>query len=406
MAADAFQTGNNADHARKTARENLRRRGIGAAHRALPHVSNGAQRDNSQQALQKHAAVSDRLRLRLFIQLLGRGARRNQRMEAGNCTACNGYKQSREQQAAATEHFGIGIERGGVECGESGNFCKRRVAENSCANNADNCQHNHAVQQKAGQIVAWLQKNPHGSHRSDQNVNAHDNHPRVLVNAAQEREVVAHGNNDGNNGNRAQNHNGTRHVAATRYNAPNNGNGNEKNGNGSCARVSDIRAVGIGERTCHDRGKSGNNQHQRQKREHAEQLFCGLIDISRNNSSQRLTLVAQRGKQCAKVVHGANENAADKNPQQNGDPAKNCSLNRAVDGAGSGNGRKVVADNNVGLRRNVINAVFQGVGRGFNRVVDTPLFGQPSAIADIAYDQDNCGDDQHDQSVHELITSF
>ena len=116
--------------------------------------------------------------------------------------------------------------------------------------------------------------------------------------------------------------------------------------------------------------------------------------------------MTQRGKQCAKVVHGANENAADKNPQQNGNPAKNRGLNGAINGASSGNGRKMVADNHVGLRRNVINAVFQSVGRGFNGVVDTPLFGQPSAIADIAYDQDNCSDDQHDQSVHELITSF
>ena len=49
-------------------------------------------------------------------------------------------------------------------------------------------------------------------------------------------------------------------------------------------------------------------------------------------------VVADRGEQGAEVMHCAEENAADDNPQENGNPAEDCGLDRSVNGARTGDG--------------------------------------------------------------------
>ena len=116
--------------------------------------------------------------------------------------------------------------------------------------------------------------------------------------------------------------------------------------------------------------------------------------------------MTKRGKQGTKVVHGAEEDTADENPQEHRHPAEDGSLDGAVDGTGAGNGREVVAEHHVGLGGHVVGAVLKSMRRGDVAVVETPLLREPSAVGDIAHDEDDDRNEKNECGVHSLQSSF
>ena len=106
--------------------------------------------------------------------------------------------------------------------------------------------------------------------------------------------------------------------------------------------------------------------------------------------------MANRGKQCAKIMYAAEEDAADQDPQRAGKPAEaeTNGTDGASNGAGTSNRGKMMAHQNRGLRRNIVHAIFQGVCRGlFAPFAHAPLLAQPAAIENIAAQQHNDADD-------------
>lgn len=61
--------------------EDLRGRRVGTVHVSREHEGDGAQRDDRDQALEKHAAIGNRLRLAFPVKLLGRRAGGDEAME-------------------------------------------------------------------------------------------------------------------------------------------------------------------------------------------------------------------------------------------------------------------------------------------------------------------------------------
>ena len=94
---------------------------------------------------------------------------------------------------------------------------------------------------------------------------------------------------------------------------------------------------------------------------------------------------------------GAEENAADQDPQQDGNPTEDSGLNGAVDGAGACDGGEVVAQQDRRLSGDVVIAVSHGVSGGLLGRIDTPLLSQPSAIEQIAADQHDDADQQDNE---------
>ena len=143
----------------------------------------------------------------------------------------------------------------------------------------------------------------------------------------------------------------------------------------------------------HDGGEGGHHQDQGQIREDQEQLLGAVADVHSDNLTDGLALVADRSEQSAVVMDSAEEDTADQDPQHHGHPAKDSGLDGTVDGAGAGDGGKVVTHQNRSLGGDVVHTVLQFVGRGDLGVVNTPLLGKPSAVEHVAYDQnDNAND--------------
>ena len=106
------------------------------------------------------------------------------------------------------------------------------------------------------------------------------------------------------------------------------------------------------------------------------------------------------GEQSTKVMHCAEEDTTDDNPQENGNPAENCGLDRSVDGACASDGREMVAHQNGGVSRNKVLTVVAGVGRGFLVGVDAPLLCEPRAVENVAQSKQSDCDDEDKNCAH------
>ena len=98
--------------------------------------------------------------------------------------------------------------------------------------------------------------------------------------------------------------------------------------------------------------------------------------------------MADGGEQGAVVMDGSEEDTADQDPQHHRHPAEDGRLDGAVDGAGAGDGGKMVSHQDRGFGRDIVHAVLQLMSWGGLGVVHAPLLGKPAAVEDIAYDQD------------------
>ena len=170
-------------------------------------------------------------------------------------------------------------------------------------------------------------------------------------------------------------------------------------GRGS-SHIHDPIHIGGLERVGNDGRERGHDQDQGQVREDEEQALGLLADAGLDNGADGLAVIADRGKQRAVVMHTTEEDAADEDPQQHRDPAENSGLDRAVDRAGARDGGEVVAHQDRGLCRAVVHAVFQLVSRGRAGRVDAPLFGQPSAVENVAQGENDNANNQNYSSIH------
>lgn len=129
-------------------------------------------------------------------------------------------------------------------------------------------------------------------------------------------------------------------------------------------------------------------------------FFRSVVDVFLNNARERLAFMAQRCEQGAEVMHSAEENTADKHPQKHWNPAEHGCLNGTVNGACACDGREMMAQNDVRLGGNVVDAVLELVGRRYAVGVNAPLLGKPTAVEDITHDEDSRADEQNQHGIH------
>ena len=184
--------------------------------------------------------------------------------------------------------------------------------------------------------------------------------------------------------------------AAVDKEAEQDGHDNEQQGDHGHGRVGGRgggvqHAVHIGglEGAGHDGGESGHHQHQGQVGKDQEQLLGTVADVQGDHLADGLALVADGSEQGTVVMDGAEKDAADQHPQHHRHPAEYGGLDGAVDGAGAGDRRKVVAHQHRSLGGDIVHAVLQLMGRGGPGVIHAPLLGKPSAVEDVTYDQND-----------------
>ena len=156
----------------------------------------------------------------------------------------------------------------------------------------------------------------------------------------------------------------------------------------------------------HDGRKGRYNQDQCQVRENNEKTFCPTGHIGGNNFADGLAFMPYGREQGAEVMDAAEEDTADQNPQGHGQPAEHSRADRACNRTCAGNGRKMMPHQYGCFSGNIVDAVFQRMGRcrdvpfPYAPLFDqpafpyAPLFDQPAAIHDVAAEQHSNGDEK------------
>ena len=319
-------------------------------------------------------------------------------MEAGDRAAGDGHEQGREHIAKGAARRSDGVN----EAGEGGHVERRMRADD-----ADEREEHHGVQQEGAEVVTRLQQDPHRRDGSHEDVDAADDHPGLVAQVDRvPLDAEPHDQGDGNNAD--ERGHAQRRVSAVHEETEEDRQDDEQQRDdrrgrvGSRLRHIDSAALQIGglERVGNDGRERGHDQDQGQVREDEEQALCLLADTALNNGADGLAVVADRCKQCAEVMHTAEEDTADEDPQQHRDPAENSGLNRTVDRAGTRDGGEVVSHQDRGFCGAVVHTVFQLVSRGGTGRVDTPLFGQPSTVEHIAQGENDNTNNQNYSSIH------
>ena len=312
-------------------------------------------------------------------------------MEAGDCTAGDGDEQGREEGGGAVEALPA------CEC--------RQI--NSCAgeHDTDESDDHHAVEQEGGQVVTRLEQHPDRKQRSHDYVHCDEEDPEGA--AGVDTEVQA-GDGDEHDADDADDSGGADLAVLAVHEVTEDESDNDEQKRGGrgggvaadvCTANGEHGAFG-NEGAGHDCGEGSNDENENEQGEDGEQSLCLDAYLILDDFADGAAVVADGGEQSTKVMHCAEEDAADNDPQENGDPAENCGLDRSVDGACTGDGREVVAHQHGGVGRNEVLPVIAGVCRGFMVGVNTPLLCKPRAIEDVAQSKQSECDEKNNYCAH------
>ena len=120
------------------------------------------------------------------------------------------------------------------------------------------------------------------------------------------------------------------------------------------------------ERSGDDVYEGRNDEHENEQSEDQEQLMGSLAHGVADNIADGFAAMTYRGEECAPVMKAADENATQDTPQENGDPAVDGSLYRAVDRACACDGGEVVPHKYRGLGSDIVDAISHGDCRGLS----------------------------------------
>ena len=100
-----------------------------------------------------------------------------------------------------------------------------------------------------------------------------------------------------------------------------------------------------------------------------------------------MTAMAKGSDQRTVVLHATEEDGTDDDPQNDRDPTEDGSRDRTHDGAGTGDGREVVAQKHRGLGGHIVHAVLHGMGGSSLGIIHAPLLRKPGTVGHITQEQ-------------------
>ena len=139
-----------------------------------------------------------------------------------------------------------------------------------------------------------------------------------------------------------------------------------------------------------------------QPAEQQEQLAAQLADVLLDQQAHGLAVVLDAGIQGAEVGDSAEKDAAQQNPEQDGQPAEGRGLDGAGDRAGAGDGAELMAEHGPAVGGNVVLAVVETDGRGFGGGINAPGPGDPAPIEGVGRNQAHRRDQDDNECVHDF----
>ena len=281
-------------------------------------------------------------------------------MESGAGAAGDRDEQGRNDEVLEVCFFA-------AECLERG---KREVdsAAEAGDQNADNGEDHHAVEQVGAEVVTRLEEYPDRDEGCDRDVSADEYDPEGTACSKTELQSEEQESKDADDTDyRSRNDSEAGAVCEeTVYYSQD----YEEHGY-NCGRLISgrlcydacaVRHEGSGD----DVYEGRNDEHENEQSEDQEQLMGSLTHGVADNIADGFAAMTYRGEECAPVMKAADENATQDTPQENGDPAVDGSLYRAVDRACACDGGEVVPHKYRGLGSDIVDAISHGDCRGLS----------------------------------------
>lgn len=331
--------------------------------------TNNDQGDDTQNSFNGHGTVTHKTHVLFIGDHLRRRARRHQAVEAGNSTASNRHKEHREEVKALD-----------FKTNES-----RKIDVRILNKDTDHTTQDHADEKEHAQVVTGLLQKPHRNNSGCEKVGKNDVTPRFAVSIDREFNTQPD-HHDHQNDTNAQlfatagltilqvktEHDGANHV-------------DHGDGGGSSVRNNLFARCreaikGIG----HDVAESSDHKDREEPAKEQEQLTTGTTDVFFDDGTHGLAAALHRSVKGREVLNATKEDGADQHPKQGRKPTEHSGDNRTRDGAGTGDGGKLVSKHTPAIGRRVVLTVVEYLGRGFCIGVDTPRLFKPSRINAVA----------------------
>src|SRR5699024_1683736 len=345
----------------------------------------GDDRTEGQQPLADRAEVADEAGIGLLVQLLRGGAGGDDAVEAGDGAAGDGHEQQRHQARGALGH--ARVHRGRDDLGPED---QHRAVE----------QAQRDEQLQAVEVVARLQQHPHRQHRGDRGVDEQHDDPERLGGEAQHRLRQHHRDriaqqDQGVQRDHPDDRDDQQAPLQPVDRLPDQHSHHER------APGGDDGGGGGDQQARDDDGEGRVDHEQQQEDDHQEQSAAAGADVPGGERPDGLAAVADRGPQRAEVVHAGEEDGAQGDSEEGGQPAPDDGDGGADDGRGTRDRGEVVAPQDELVGGDEVDAVLQLMGGGAERGAELEHApAEETGVEQVAGDHHGHADHDEDQGVH------
>ena len=336
----------------------------------------GDQGHHGDEAFHEHGAVTDEEHVAFVADHLRGRARADRRVEARERAAGDRDEDERNHRtahdrAAALDEF------------REGGHMEFRHHEGD----AERERGDRADLEEGREVVAGKEKEPDGENRGDEAVDRDDEAHRLLVDV-KPAEVFGMRRNPGTREDAEEeehhaDHARALHVAlAPHLHVETHDHGDRDRAEDRVGRPERI-VHGVHDRDRKTREREAENGEHRPGRDEPRRL----VDFGRGDVGERAAAVAHRAEEHDHVVHAAREHAADQNPEKSGHVAELCRQHRPEQRARCGDGREMVSEKNVLVRRHVVLTVGVFHGGGLTGFIDVEHLGRDEQTVEAVCDR-------------------
>ena len=266
---------------------------------------------------------------------------------------------------------------------------------------ADDAGDDHAEEQEHREEVTRLLEDPHRHHGSGEGVEEDHDAPGVGIGV--DRPGDAHGEHGDHHGDADGELQAARGLDVLLEEAEDHGADDVDHGDrggGSVGHVLFARLREAVERRGDHVGEGGDDEKREEPAEGEEELAAEAADVLLDDHAHGLAAVPDGGVESREVLDGAEEDAADDDPQKRGKPAEHGGNDGARDGTGARNGRELVRENGEAGGGLIVLAVVAKRGGCFGVRIDAPCLFEPATVEVVAEPEADDHDSHESETVH------
>ena len=373
------------EKSRDSARKDLERRAV----RQMPARCRRAdddEGDDAEKRFDEHCAVADGQHVALVLDGFRACARRNEAVEARDSATGNRDEEDRE------ERLSLDLE------GDEGRHLDDGIGDEHAEDGA----RDHAEEQEDAQVVTRLHQEPHGQDGGDEAVGEDDVAPDRRIEVERIRNADGEHGDDERDGDEKLYHARGLHAADEESEAHRHEDVEHRDRSSRRIRYGEAAVLGEAvERVRDDVSKGGDDEKREEPAKQQEEATPRLADVLLDEHAHRASFVAHGCIESTEILHRAEEDAADEQPEERRKPAEHGGDDGARDGACARDGGKLMRKDGEARGRRIVLPILESLRRRRGGFIDAPRFHEPPSVDSVGGEKDNDGAPDKHQCIHD-----